>query len=281
MSDISKTLRGNITHQQLLLLRQSTLQQQANVNRPQSSTQLTRPLIAQQQTTPTPQTPSTTVAQKVTLPSGIEQLRASIALSPQQRFAAITSVSSNSASRGLAAGRTLQTEDVLALLKQQSLRIATQSYKTGHAVPSQLHPQTHFHFRQEPSHLSAKIQQLPSTVLPLEAVKLATTPTTSTTSLTDVVQAPHKTDTVEQNHGGASVLVRQQSQTQSLSMPMQFSAPSITTVPSLPLGTHPQISSSVNTTATQNLVKAQMQQVISQQHVTKTKQGIQLPKSTA
>lgn len=269
VSDIGKTLRGNITHQQLLLLRQSTLQQQSSANRPPSSTQLARPLVAQQQTTPLVQAQSTTVTPKVALPSGIEQLRASISLPTQQRFAAITSVSGNAAGRGLPTGRTLQTEDVLALLKQQSLRIAaTQSYKSGHAIPSQLHPQTHFQFRTEPVHLTTKVQQLP-TVVPVDAVKLVSTPTTP---VTDV--SPLKVETTEQAPGGA---VAKAPQIQSPSLAVS----PITTVSISSLGTQQQISSGVSTTAAQNLVKAQIQHVLAQQQQVKTLQGSQLPKSTS
>ena len=264
VSDISKTLRGNITHQQLLLLRQSTLQQQANANHPQSSTHLTRPLIAQQQTTPSVPTPSPSVTQKVALPSGIEQLRASIALPTQQRFGAITSVSGG---RGLAAGRTLQTEDVLALLKQQSLRIAaTQSYKAGHAVPSQLHPQTHFQFRSEPGHSTSKVQQVPTAVVPPEAIKLVSTSSTTAMSVSDATQAQQqKVERVDQNQGGITA--------------KQFSAAPTTAAINIPFGPQ-QPSSSVITTAAQNLVKAQIQQVLAQQQL-KTQHGAQLPKTTS
>ena len=283
MSDISKTLianRGNLTHQQLLLLRQSTLQQQANTNRPQGSAQLTRPLIAQQQTSPSAQTQSTTVAQKVALPSGIEQLRASVALPIQQRFAAITSVSGNVAGRGLTTGRTLQTEDVLALLKQQSLRIAaTQSYKTSHAVPSQLHPQTHFQFRPEPGHLSTKVQQLPATVVPPEAVKLVSTPSVTTTPVTDGAQL--KVEMVDQSQGGVGVPTKQQLQVQTQGVAAPFSAPSATAAPTMLSGAQ-QNPSIVSTTAAQNLVKAQIQQVLAaQQQQVKVQQGTMPPKSTS
>lgn len=280
VGDISKTLRGNLTHQQLLLLRQTTLQQQANANRPPSSTQLTRPLLAQQQTTPSVQTQSTSVTQqKVALPAGIEQLRASIALPTQQRLTAITSASGNAAGRGLTTGRTLQTEDVLALLKQQSLRIAaTQSYKPGHAAASQLHHQAHFQFRPEPSHLPSKVQQLPTTVVPIDAVKLVSGSSTSPTPVSDVVQAQLKVDTVEQIQSGINVLGKQQPQAQSLSIAVPFSTPSIAAVSPLSMGTQPHTPSNVNTT--QNLVKAQIQHVLAQQQHLKTQHGTQPPKST-
>ena len=256
VSDVSKTLRGNITHQQLLLLRQSTLQQQANANRQSSSTQLGRPLVPQQQTTPSVQVQPTTVTPKVALHSGIEQLRGSIALPTQQRFAAITSVSGNAAGRGLTAGRTLQTEDVLALLKQQSLRIAaTQSYKS---VPPQLHPQTHFQFRTEPVHLSTKVQQLPSTVVPVDAIKLVSTPT----SVTDEIPSPLKVETVELNQSAKPPQLQSQSV-------------SVSTVSTSQLGTQ----QTLGTTAAQNLLKGQKQGPAQQQPV-KTTQGTQLPKSS-
>ena len=257
VGDISKTLRGNITHQQLLLLRQSTLQQQANANRQPSSTQLGRPLVPQQQTSPSVQVQSTSVTPKVALHSGIEQLRASIALPTQQRFAAITSVSGTAAGRGLAAGRTLQTEDVLALLKQQSLRIAaTQSFKSSHAVPSQLHPQTHFQFRTEPVHLSTKVQQLPTTVVPVDAMKLVSTPTTP---ITEAIPSPLKVEAMELTQSARSL----QLQSQSLSVSTSSS------------GT----SGGVNTAVAQKLVKGQ-KPVPTQQQPVNTPQGTQLPKSS-
>ena len=64
--------------------------------------------------------------QKLSLPSGIEQLRATVASAASviPRFAA----TSGSSVKGLQSGRTLQTEEVLALFKQQSMRMAaTQS----------------------------------------------------------------------------------------------------------------------------------------------------------
>lgn len=258
ISDISKTLRGNFTHQQLLMLRQSTLQQQANANHPPSSAHVTRPLVAQQQSTPSVQAPSPSVTQKVALPSGIEQLRASIALPTQQRFGAITSVSGG---RGLT-GRNLQTEDVLALLKQQSLRIAaTQSYKAGHAVPSQLHPQAHFPFRPDTGHSTAKVQHVPTAIVPPEAIKLV--PTSSTTAMTvaDTTQAQQKVEGVE----GATA--------------KQFSVAPTTAAVNITFGPQ-QPSNSVITTAAQNLVKAQIQQVLAQQQL-KNQHGGQLPKSTS
>lgn len=256
IGDISKTLRGNITHQQLLMLRQSTLQQQANASHPQSSAHATRPLVAQQQTTSSIQAPSPSVTQKVALPSGIEQLRASIALPTQPRFGAITSVSGG---RGLA-GRNLQTEDVLALLKQQSLRIAaTQSYK---AVPSQLHPQAHFPFRPDPGHSTAKVQHVPTALVPPEAIKLVST----SNSVTDTTQAQQKVEGMEQNLGVITT--------------KQFSATPTTTAINISFGPQ-QPSSSVITTAAQNLVKAQLQQVLAQQQQIKSHHGGQLPKTTS
>ena len=256
ISDISKTLRGNLTHQQLLMLRQSTLQQQANANHPQSSAHVTRPLVAQQQTVPSIQASSPSATQKVPLPSGIEQLRASIAL-PTQRFGAITSVSGGRA----LAGRNLQTEDVLALLKQQSLRIATQSYKAGHAVPSQLHPQAHFPFRPGAGHSTAKVQHVPTAIVPPDAVKLVSTSSTTAVSVADTTQAQQKAEGVE----GVGT--------------KQFSTTPTTAAMNVTVGPQ-QPSSNVITTAAQNLVKAQIQQVLAQQQL-KSQHGGQLPKTSS
>ena len=255
VSDISKTFRGNLTHQQLLLMRQSSLQQQVNTSHPQSSAHVARPLVPQQQTTQSVQPPSSAVAQKVALSSDIEHLRASMPLPTQPRF-------SVGGGRGLAAGRTLQTEDVLALLKQQSLRIAaTQSYKTGHVVPSQVHPQAHFQFRSELGHSASKMQQV-SAVVPPDAVKVVSTCSNTAMSVTDTSQSQSKVDSVEQNRGTK-----------------QLPAVSTTTAIKIPLGLQ-QPSSNVVTTAAQNLVKAQIQQVLAQQHL-KTRHGVHLPKTTS
>ena len=118
---------------QLLLLRQNTLQH----NQPQPAggggvTTTPNPLPRLQ----TPQQQQVLGTQKVTLPAGIEQLRPTVSPIPvQQRLsAAVTSAAMRSIT-----SRSLQTEEVLALLKQQSLRMAaTQSYRTAH--PSQLQP---------------------------------------------------------------------------------------------------------------------------------------------
>lgn len=70
-----------------------------------------------------------TVQQKISLPSGIEQLRATVAsaASVLPRFAGVAATSSGTV-KSLTGGRTLQTEEFLALLKQQSMRMAaTQS----------------------------------------------------------------------------------------------------------------------------------------------------------
>ena len=69
------------------------------------------------------------IQQKLSLPSGIEQLRATVAsaASVLPRFAGVAATSTG-AVKGLTSGRTLQTEEFLALLKQQSMRmVATQS----------------------------------------------------------------------------------------------------------------------------------------------------------
>ena len=245
IGDISKTLRGSITHQQLLMLRQGTLQQQVNASHPQSSVHVSRPLVAQQQTTPI-QAPSPSVTQKVAL--------ASIALPAQQRFGAITSVSGG---RGLA-GRNLQ-EDVIALLKQQqqSLRLAA-----SHTVPSQLHPQAHFPFRSDPGHSTTKVQHVPTAIVPPEAIKLVSTSNT----VTDTTQAQQKVEGMEQNQGVVTT--------------KQFSAAPTTTAINISFGPQ-QPSSSVNTTAAQNLVTAQLQRVLAQQQQIKSHHGGQLPKTTS
>ncbi len=124
--------------QQFLLLRQSALQhQQQQQQTAQASTPPAQPQAPPQpQTALPPQTAQVPVTQKVVLPAGIEQLRPTVAL--QQRFQTATSTSGGVRTVP-ATGRSLQTEEVLALLKQQSLRMASQSaYKAGPAT--QFHP---------------------------------------------------------------------------------------------------------------------------------------------
>lgn len=82
------------------------------------------------------QSQSTVIQQKLTLPSGIEQLRATVA-SVLPRFAGI-STTSGSTGKSLTSGRTLQTEEVLALLKQQSMRMA--ATKASHAASVAFNP---------------------------------------------------------------------------------------------------------------------------------------------
>ena len=118
-------------HAQFLLLRQNALQQQQG-----GSAQLgtTTPNTL----SPRLQTPQQALTQKVALPAGIEQLRPAVSPLPlQQRFTAAVTSAAN-AMRNITS-RSLQTEEVLALLKQQSLRMAaSQSYRAAH--PTQLQP---------------------------------------------------------------------------------------------------------------------------------------------
>ena len=99
------------------MFRQSTLQQQQTVSTVPSTLSV-QPFSS----TPTP-------AQKLSLPSGIEQLRATVAsaASVLPRFPSIAT-NSGSTVKSLPSGRTLPAEEVLALIKQQSIRMAaTQS----------------------------------------------------------------------------------------------------------------------------------------------------------
>lgn len=118
----------NQQHAQFLLLRHQQSQQQAGVQMVTSAPN----------TLPRLQTPQQSLGpQKVTLPAGIDQLRPSVSLPLQQRFSAAVTSAAN-AMRNITS-RNLQTEEVLALLKQQSLRMAaSQSYRAAH--PTQLQP---------------------------------------------------------------------------------------------------------------------------------------------
>lgn len=118
------SITRGLTSQQLLLLRSPTLHQQTTTTVPST------------QTIGGVQTQAAIVQQKLSLPSGIEQLRATVAsaASVLPRFAGIAATAGG-AVKNLTSGRTLQTEEVLALLKQQSMRMAaTQSYKASHAA---------------------------------------------------------------------------------------------------------------------------------------------------
>ena len=125
MSYLGKTLitRG-LSSQQLLLLRHHQTATTA------SSAQSVQPAAgAQSQAV-------TNIPQKLSLPSGIEQLRATVAsaASVLPRFAGVAATSSTV--KGLTGGRTLQTEEFLALLKQQSMRMAaTQSAQLTSKAP--------------------------------------------------------------------------------------------------------------------------------------------------
>lgn len=121
--------RGLTTQQQLLLLRQTTLQQQQAISTAPSTLSV-QPLVGAQ-------TQVAAVQQKLSLPPGIEQLRATVAsaASVLPRFAGIATTS-GSAVRGLTSGRTLQTEEVLALLKQQSMRMQSAQLTTKPQVSS-------------------------------------------------------------------------------------------------------------------------------------------------
>lgn len=105
------SITRGLTSQQLLLLRQTTLHQQAAT----TGTPTVQPL----------QTQAAVVQQKLSLPSGIEQLRATVAsaASVLPRFAGIAATSGGTV-KGIAGGRAFQTEEVLALLKQQSIRMS-------------------------------------------------------------------------------------------------------------------------------------------------------------
>lgn len=147
-------LRG-LTPQQLLLLRQSTLH-------PTSGTPTVQPL----------QTQTAVVQQKLSLPSGIEQLRATVAsaASVLPRFAGIAATSGGTVKTGITGGRTFQTEEVIALLKQQSIRMSAT----------------------QPAQLPSKPQQVTSTV--------KTAPTTSTGAVTQQNITPTTTVASTQNY---------------------------------------------------------------------------------
>ena len=125
-------------NQQLFLLRHQQTQQASVQSAPNPIPRL--------------QTPQQSLGtQKVTLPAGIEQLRPSVSLPLQQRFSAAVTSAAN-AMRNITS-RSLQTEEVLALLKQQSLRMAaSQSYRAAH--PTQLQP------RESGVPVAAQIQQV-------------------------------------------------------------------------------------------------------------------------
>ena len=125
------------THQ-FLLLRQSALQQQqqGGGGGGGGSAQL---VTSVSNTHPRLQTSQQQIvgSQKMTVPAGIEQIRPNVSPLPlQQRFSAAVTSAAN-AMRNITS-RSLQTEEVLALLKQQSLRMAaSQSYRANQ--PSHLH----------------------------------------------------------------------------------------------------------------------------------------------
>ena len=176
--------RSGLSHQQLLLLRQTTIQHQQQ--QAQAAASLVSPTVTQ-----IPQTQTTKTAQQVALqqkigPAGIEQLRASVGsvTVPLQQRAA-------NALRGLSGtGRTLQTEEVLALLKQQSLRMAaSQQYKAGSVAAQFQHRDitgatavAHLQLRQDGVAKTTTKQQMPATVLQAESAKLIASTSPSVTA---------------------------------------------------------------------------------------------------
>lgn len=116
-----------------MFLHGTALQQQQQQQQ-QSST------ASQLSTQPQPQTvqpaQAAQIVHKIPLPTGIEQLRASVAI-PQQRLAVTTSTVGAIRAGLTGTGRTLPTEEVLALLKAQSMRNFSQAYKATHAAQLQ------------------------------------------------------------------------------------------------------------------------------------------------
>lgn len=109
------------TTQQLMLLKQTPLHQQALVTAP--STQIVPSISAQ--------TPPAIVQQKLSLPTGIEQLRATVA-SAASRFTGIATNSGGTV-KGLSGGRAFHAEEVL---KQQSVRMAPKTSPTQAGIAS-------------------------------------------------------------------------------------------------------------------------------------------------
>lgn len=148
------SITRGLTPQQLLLLRQTTLHQQASVT---TGTPTVQPL-----------TQAAVVQQKLSLPSGIEQLRATVAsaASVLPRFAGIAATSGGTV-KGITSGRPFQTEEVIALLKQQSIRMsATQ--------PAQL--------TSKPQQVTVKPTLTTTSVVTQQNVNPTTTTTTTTQS---------------------------------------------------------------------------------------------------
>ena len=203
-----KTLiaRSGLTPQQLFLLRQTTLQHQQ-----QATASLVSPTVTQ---VPQTQTSKASLQQKI-IPTGIEQLRASIgsvvsvALPLQPRFSGIVATSGTTSAaatlRGLSgAGRALQTEEVLALLKQQhTLRVAAaqQQYKTTPGT-TQIQPRDNtsttaiaqIQLRPEATTKTVK-QQLTTAILQGDIAK--TTPSTTPSVADQLSSAQIKVEKVE------------------------------------------------------------------------------------
>ena len=195
-------LNQRLTQQQLLILRQTALQhqqqqlqqqkqqQQQQVSLPTSGSQpqhqiqlqrqvtsqnnQTQPvhLTAQVQTTQaTPQTqPTLQLPAKIQIP-GIEQLRPTIALSTQRVQGALV--------RAGLPGRSMQTEEVLALLRQQqALRVAMQTklaqqQQQQQQLAQQTHqiPQPKLSETLAMTSVTQQVHKQPSIVTPVESVK--------------------------------------------------------------------------------------------------------------
>lgn len=170
-------------------MRQTTLQHQQQ----QAAASLVSPTVTQVPQTQANKTPQQVALQQKIVPTGIEQLRASVAVPLQQRFTGIVATSGSStaaatALRGLSGtGRALQTEEVLALLKQQSLRMAASQQYKAVSVSAQFQPRditgatavAHLQLRQDGA---TKTTTKPTTILQAETAKLIASTTPSVTA---------------------------------------------------------------------------------------------------
>lgn len=184
-----KTLiaRSGLTPQQLVILRQQTLQHQ---QQQAAAASLVSPTVTQ-----VPQTQAAKT-QKI-VPTGIGASVASVPSMtlPLQRFSGIVATSGTTSAastlRGLtgATGRHLQTEEVLALLKQQSLRMAaSQQYNKTGTGAAQIQPRdpattavAQIQLRPEGGMKTVK-QQLSAAIFQGETAKLLQSSTTSSPS---------------------------------------------------------------------------------------------------
>ncbi len=244
-------------------MRQQTIQHQ---QQQAAAASLVSPTITQ---APQTQSAKATLQQKI-IPTGIEQLRTSVSSVglPLQRFSGVATSGVTSAAatlRGLTGGRALQTEEVLALLKQQSLRMAaTQQLKTA-AGTAQIQPRdpataiAQIQLRPEGTAKTVK-QQLSAAILQGETAKLINRTTSGTSEAANQIK-------VEMIDTSRALAATQKTQAMKL-VPATVAQAKVSTIGS-------------GTTSVQQVTAAQFQQVLALQQAAAAAKSMAKPNTPA